>query len=351
MKNRHVGVITGEGKFAIIEEPIPEPGRGEVLIEIKASLVSPGTEFMDVPKLRKEPDPKAEVSKFGYNSAGIIIKQGAGCEDIPLGLKVSCMGWGYALHTDYAVVPRNLVLPMPEGMSYEQATFAHLGATALQAIRRAELQLGENLLVVGLGPVGQLSLQLAEASAVHTIGVDKLSLRLEIAKKGGAELTVNLKEEKEEDIAARIKTFTRGYGIDCSILVYGGDATETFQFLRKVHKCAPDTHLMGRVVIPGACEFKITNWPASFGNIDIRASSRPGPGYKDLEYEHGKDYTPVFVQWSARRNMEEFLRLITLKKVNVDTIITHRLPFKDFVKGVEMLYTSPNKAVGVVFLF
>jgi threonine dehydrogenase-like Zn-dependent dehydrogenase len=351
MKNRNVGAFNGEGQFIVIEEPIPEPGRGEVLIEIKASLVSPGTEFMDIPQIRKNPDPKGEIRKLGYNSAGVIKKQGPGCEDLPVGTRVACMGWGYAFHTDYAVVPKNLVVQISDGMTFEQASFAHLGATGVMAIRRAEPQLGENMLVMGLGVVGQLTLQLAEASAAHTIGMDRFKIRLDLAKKGGAELVLNPKDEKEEDIIAKIKEFTRGFGVDCSFIIFGGDVSETLVFLKKVHKAGPDKHVIGRIVIPGACEFKVTNWPVSFGNLDIRASSRPGPGYKDSEYEHGKDYTPGFVQWSTKRNMEEFLRMIDLKKVNADLLVTSKFQFKDFVKGMETLYSSPATTLGTIFLY
>ncbi|MDK1032557.1 MAG: hypothetical protein QGD94_11155 [Planctomycetia bacterium] len=155
MKERRVAAITGDGQFIIVTEPVPEPAEGQVLVEVKAALISPGTELGGVLHMREHPNADAEPMKFGYGNAGVVIKQGPGCEDIPLGMRVACMGGDYALHTDFACVPRNLMVPVPEGMDFADASFAHLGATAMHAIRRAELRYGEHLLVVGLGIVGE----------------------------------------------------------------------------------------------------------------------------------------------------------------------------------------------------
>ena len=164
---------------------------------------------------------------------------------------------------------------------------------------------------------------------------------------------MNTKDETQEQIAEKVKKFTRGFGIDCTFIVFGGNADEIIQLVRKTHKAAPDTHVMGRIVAPGLMQFSFTGvqWPNSVGNIDIRASSRPGPGYKDFAYEHGQNYTPVFVPWSTRRNMEEFLKFQMLKRIDVDKLVTHRLPFKDFSTGVEKLYSKPNEALGVIFYY
>ena len=169
---RRVAAIDGSGKFILLKEEIPEPRPGEVLIEVKASLISPGTELRGIPQMRKNPQPEAKPRKFGYSNAGIVIKQGQGCEDIPLGLEIACMGGGYALHSDYTCIPRNLLVCKPKELSFPEAAFAHLGATAMQAIRRAELQLGENFLIVGLGILGQLAVQMGKLSGTHVMGMD-----------------------------------------------------------------------------------------------------------------------------------------------------------------------------------
>lgn len=139
--------------------------------------------------------------------------------------------------------------------------------------------------------------------------------------------------------------------MDCALISFGGDATEVIKLIVKMMKIAPDTHPMGRIVIVGGANFQTHNWPTAIGNIDVRASSRPGPGYHDEEYEHGRDYPPVFVQWTTKRNLEEVLRMVNEGKINLDILITHRIPLKDFAKGAEELISSPNTALGVVLTY
>ena len=88
---RKVVARDGQGQISVIEEPMPEPEPGRVLIEVKASMISPGTELGGV-KRRRENPVDAPPAPFGYSSAGVVIGQGEGCEDIPLGTRLACMG-------------------------------------------------------------------------------------------------------------------------------------------------------------------------------------------------------------------------------------------------------------------
>ena len=344
---RRVAAIDGTGRFIFLKEKIPEPRPGEVLIEVKSSLISPGTELGGIARMRKYPRPDDKPCKFGYSNAGIVIKQGQGCEDIPIGLEVACMGVDYALHSDYACIPRNLLVCKPKELSFPEAAFAHLGATAMQAIRRARLQLGENFLIVGLGIVGQLAVQMGKLSGTHVMGMDLIPMRLDLAKRGGADLVIN---PKEKDPLKCADEFTRHYGLDCALIALGGDATEIMKQVSAMMKTAPDTHRMGRIVIVGGANFQTQGWPTAMGNVDIRISSRTGPGYHDEKYEHGEDYPPVFVQWTTKRNMEEVLRFTAAGNINLKMLITHRIPLDKFSAGAEILVTSPDKALGVVLI-
>ena len=263
-----------------------------------------------------------------------------------MGERMACMGAGYALHATHACVPKNLCVPMPEGMSYERASFNHLAATALQAIRRAELQLGENVVVVGLGLVGQLCAQLARLSGAHVMGVDRFPLRLDIAKATGIEAAVHADKEDPVQIAAE---FTRGYGMDCGILCFGGEATEAFKNMVQMMKISPDTHRMGRIVIVGGAHIS-HGFAAALGNLDVRSSARTGPGYHDEAWEHGQDYPPIFMPWTTRRNLEEVLRLIAEERLLVDPLITHRVPLQQAPEACEQLIQHPDRALGVVLL-
>lgn len=343
-KVRRVAAIDGSGQFILIEEEVPSPRPGQVLVRHEATLISPGTELGAVPRMRENPNPEAKPRRFGYSSAGVVEAVGEGCDDMPVGLEVACMGGGYALHSDYGVIPRNLMVPKPDDLSFEGAAFAHLAATAMQAVRRADVRIGENALIVGLGIVGQIAVQLARTAGAHVAAMDFLPMRRELAERGGADLVL----DPSEDPVAAVKEFTRGYGLDCAIIAFGGDATGTVQQIAQMMKLAPDGHRMGRLAIVGGADFQSKSWPVAVGNMDIRPSSRPGPGYHDEAWEHGRDYPPVFVQWTTRRQMEETLRLAAEGRLQFEMLITHRLPLDGFAEGAEALVTAPATALGVI---
>jgi threonine dehydrogenase-like Zn-dependent dehydrogenase len=254
------------------------------------------------------------------------------------------MGIGDALHATHSIIPVNLCVPIPEGVSYEEAASAHLGATALHAIRRAELQISEFVVVVGLGLVGQFAAQLARLSGAYVMALDRLPNRLEVAGKCGAHRVVN---GADEDAVAAAKEFSRGYGLDCAILAFGGEGTEVFQQVVSMLTVSPDTHQMGRVVIVGGAS--ITHrFAASLGNIDVRSAARTGPGFLDPEYEHGRDYPSVFVRWTTQRNLEEILLLMVSGALDIRSSITHRFPIDEAPAACEVLIQRPEEAIGVV---
>lgn len=160
--------------------------------------------------------------------------------------------------------------------------------------------------MVGLGPVGQLACQWARLCGCHVLALDRLPMRLKRALEAGVHRTVNT---GEEDAVAAGAAFTRGYGLDAAIMAFGGEGTEAFKMLVRMMKLTPDTHRMGRVVNVGGARID-HGFAAALGNIDVRSAARTGPGYHDEAWEHGKDYPPVFVPWTTRRNVEECLRFM-----------------------------------------
>ncbi|HJN19121.1 MAG TPA: zinc-binding alcohol dehydrogenase, partial [Armatimonadota bacterium] len=336
---RKVVAFDGRGAILVLEQPIPEPGPGEILLEVRASMISPGTEMAGVVWRRENPS-DAETIPFGYQNAGDVLAVGEGVTRWRVGDKLACMGIDDALHATHSIIPVNLCVPIPEGVSYEEAASAHIGATALHAVRRAELQISEFMVVVGLGIVGQFVAQLARLSGAYVMGLDRLASRLEVARQLGADRVVN---GTEEDVLAAGREFSRGYGLDCGILAFGGEGTEVFQQVVAMLKVSPDTHQMGRVVIVGGTE--ITHrFAASLGNVDVRSAARTGPGFLDPDYEHGRDYPPVFVPWTTQRNLEEILLLTAAGRLEILPFITHRFPIDEAPAACDILIEHPEQA-------
>ena len=188
---------------------------------------------------------------------------------------------------------------------------------------------------------------MGKLAGTHIIGMDLLSMRLELAEQGGADLVVN---PKEKDTLKCVDEFTHHYGLDCALIAFGGDTTEIMEQVAQMMKTTPDTHRMGRIVILGGVNFQTRGWPTSMGNIDIRLSSRTGPGYHDEKYEHGGDYPAAIVQWTTKRNMEELLRFAAAGSIDLKMLITHRIPLDKFSEGAEILLNSQGKALGVILI-
>lgn len=341
---RRVLTQDGAGRFAVIEEPVPTVRPGTVLVEVKSALISPGTELGGTPAKRANPDPEGKPRPFGYGNAGVVLAVGDGVTGIQPGDRLACMGGGHALHASHAVVPINLTCPMPDGRSFDAASFAHLAATALWAVRRTQIEFGQNVAVFGLGIVGQIAAQLARLSGAHVMAVDRLPMRVELAAKCSADLAVNA---AGQDVVEAAKDFSRGHGMDAAIIAFGGDATDLIPQIASMLKTAPDGHQYGCITVVGGASFS-SRWPTPLGNVDVRASSRPGPGYHDQAWEHGADYPPVFVQWNTKRNIEECLRAEAEGRLDVEPLITHHFPLDDGPAACDLLVDHPEQAVAVI---
>jgi len=347
MSRRKVGCIDAKGRGVCLTQDRPEPAAGQVLLAVQASLISPGSELGAAKRQRERegalPD-DASPRPFGYANAGFVEAVGEGVETFRVGDRLACMGGGYALHTDFACVPQNLCAPLPASVDFESGAFAHLAATALHAIRRAQPQFGENGMVMGLGLVGNLCGQFGQLSGCHMMGVDRLPLRVELGERTGVEAVV---DASCADPVAEAEEFSSGYGMDFGVIAFGGDGTQAFEQIVASLKRTPDSHRMGRVVIVGGA--RITHgFAAALGNVDVRSSARTGPGYHDEAYEHGAGYPPVFVEWPTQRNLSECLRAIEASRLQVAPLITHRFRLEQISHAVDVLVENPGGALGVI---
>jgi polar amino acid transport system substrate-binding protein len=265
-----------------------------------------------------------------------VIAVGEGVTRFKPGDRVACIGGGFALHTDIAIVPHNLAVHLPEQVTYEQGSYGMLMGTALNALSRADLKLGETCAVVGLGVVGQLAAQLHMLAGNRVIGWDTVPFRTEIARKWGINATVTV---GPEDPVARTREFTEGYGLDGGAIAFGGEASKAVQSLAKCMKQTPDGHPVGTIVVVGLARFSYADHEAGgVSNLDIRSAMRTGPGYP-----------PVLVRWSTTTNLELCMRLVAEGKLHVDALITHVIPFDDADEGISDALDDPDSMMGVVF--
>lgn len=347
-ERRLVGAIDGRGRGCVIDEPIPRLRPGSVLVRVHASLISPGSELSRAKMARKHPpaDP-GTPAPFGYQNAGEVIDLGENVSGLKRGDRVACMGATYALHSNYAVVPQNLCAQLPADVSYEEGAFAHLAMTGLHTIRRGEPQIGEYLLVVGLGLVGQLTARLGQIAGAYVMGWDTIAFRCDLAKRWGTDQVAIIGADDETE---RARNFTNGFGFDMAVIAFGGNASDACERIRRVMKQSVDTHLMGRICIVGGATTQLA-WGASLGNMDIRSCARTGPGYHDEQWEHGEyDYPPTFIRWTTQANMACVLRLISENKLDVKSLITHRFPLARIDDAITAHVENPDATLGTVLL-
>ncbi len=344
MLERTLAIITGDGQVTTKTETVPELKENEALIKVHASLISPGTEMNGVKNRRANPVDQNEENRFGYANAGEILEIKGDAKGLKPGMRIAAMGGGFALHANYACVPVNLIVPIPDNVSYGQASYACLGATSLQAVRRTVPELGEYGMVLGQGIVGNLASQLCQLSGARVLGWESLKTRAEIAKACGITKIVNY---LEEDAVEAAKEFAAPYGNDFAIFAFGGDGDAAYKSVLDCMKVSADGHQMGRIVLVGGCQVKIGGGAAS-GNIDVRSSARTGPGYHDPAWEYGADYPNAFIQFTTTRNLELIVRLISENKLLVDPLTTHNLPLEEAGKAADMLIGTPDQAMGIV---
>ena len=348
------------GKLFLTDTPPPNVGEGGVLVNNVASLISAGTEkaiielakMNPLQKAKTRPDLVRKILKatsqyglldtvnivrnlasspipLGYSCSGMVKTLGKGVTDLQPGTRVACAGLGYANHAEVIFVPRNLVVPIPKEVSYEEAAFVTVGAIATHGVRQAETSLGENVVVIGLGLVGQIVAQICTAAGYRVFGVDldpvKVKLALELGIEGG--MTV-----EENVLVDTVKRFTRQRGADAIIIAASGSNSKTLDLAIEL---ARDR---ARIVVLGDVELKISRRAFYEKELELRISRSYGPGRHDVSYEEkGNDYPLSYVRWTENRNMESFVDLLAAGKVQIKPLITHRYPIEQAETAYKLL--------------
>jgi predicted dehydrogenase/threonine dehydrogenase-like Zn-dependent dehydrogenase len=364
------------GLLSVGDTPIPQPHPNGILVRSIASLISAGTDravialarkgyigkALDRPDLVRKVLNKArsdgvwatyqvvrnlisEPIPLGYSLVGEVIETTAGITEVSIGDRVACAGLGYANHAEFVSVPRNLFVPVPHEVIDEQAAYVTLGAIAMHGVHQAGQQLGAVVLIIGLGLIGQITVQLSRAAGYRVIGLDPDERKQRLALKNGAMLALN-PEDPQASIA--IGSFTRGIGVDAAIL-----AVSSRQGRSLFQQIAALCRDRARIVVVGDVKMDISRRTYFEKELELVQSRSYGPGRYDPSYEEkGQDYPVGYVRWTQRRNMAAFLDLVADRRVDMATLTTHRFPVEQATDAYKMITeNTTDLTVGVVLTY
>jgi len=369
MKQFLQNLRTGEGTVAEVPVPVVQPGR--LLVRTAASLISAGTERALTElgqksllgKARERPELIGKVWEkvktegisqalegvrdkldkshaVGYSAAGVVIECGKDVTDFRPGDRVACAGTDYASHAEVISVPRNLCVRLPDLLSFEEGAFGTVGAIALQGVRLAEPTLGESVIVIGLGLVGQLTVQLLKANGCRVFGIDIDEARIQLARISGADDGCTPDEAKE-----KVTAWSRGRGADACIIAAATTSNEPIALAGEISR------LKGRVVAVGLVGMDVPRDIYYQRELTLKVSLSYGPGRHDPDYEErGHDYPMAYVRWTEGRNIEAFLDLLAAGRIDVKPLITHRFSIDNAQRAYQLISGSTNEKYLAVVL-
>jgi predicted dehydrogenase len=360
------------GGNSIVEEvPAPQAGPGQILVRVAWSCVSPGTELAsvadtstgrvldhlghDTAKVRRAlnilqngglrsfsaivRERFTRSNPSGYSCSGVVLKAGPRAEEFRLGERVACAGAGYANHAEVVVVPRNLATRVPDGVDLADAATVAPGAIALQGVRRARLSLGEKVGVIGLGFLGQLTVQILKASGCMVYGFDLEPERVAQAKAFGLDAAA----EGDGDVVSAATRFSDGYGLDAVLLTAATKSDEPLYLAMQMAR------RKGRIVVVGDVGLAARRDAMYAKELDLLIATSYGPGRYDPTYEEdGEDYPYAYVRWTEKRNMQAYLELIATRRVTPEPLIARRVRVTEAAEAYRMLKEERPRAYTVL---
>jgi predicted dehydrogenase/threonine dehydrogenase-like Zn-dependent dehydrogenase len=363
-----------DGKIVVWEVPSPVVDKGCVLVAVEHSCISIGTEMSSirssaVPLWRralKQPDKIKWVlnnvctggltrtrqlvegkvlsaKATGYSAAGMVIQVGKGVEGFAIGDRVACAGGQCAYHAEVICVPVNLAVPIPDNISFADASTVALGAIALQGVRRASPTLGENFVVIGLGIIGQITVQLLKANGCRVIGMDLEQHRTETALALGMDLALGSEGDSFLEHVARL---TDGVGVDGVIITAATISSEVisnaFSMCRK----------KGRVVLVGDVGLDIKREDMYAKELDFFISTSYGPGRYDRHFEEeGLDYPIPYVRWTENRNMQAYVALLGTGKIKIEPLVSAIFPIESAAEAYTAIEDASKKTLAILLSY
>lgn len=368
-------LLVQKGEVVVADVPAPGVSPRSILVRVHHSCVSIGTELSSVEisglpiwkRVLKQPHHAKRVLQLmkdqgvagvlgrisrtlntgtptGYSAAGRVVAVGDLVDNFSVGELVACAGAGVANHAELIDVPVNLAVRLPDGLGTAEASTVTLGAIAMQGVRRAAPALGETIVVIGLGLLGQIAHQLLRINGCRVIGVDVAPDRIEIARSQGMPVGI---DGSESDVGGRVRQLTGGYGADGVIITAA--ASGNSEIIATAMRCC---RKKGRVVIVGDVGLDLKRQEFYAKELDVLISCSYGPGRYDPVYEEeGQDYPLPYVRWTENRNMEEYLRLLREGQVDLCPLKPEIYPLERAPEAYEALRDSGKRPMIVVLAY
>lgn len=359
------------GKMEIVEVPIPAMDKGTILVRNHYSVISAGTEGGKVLTARKgylgkakeKPEQVKQVMEtlkkegisstykkvmnkldaltpLGYSTAGEVIGVGKDISKFRVGDKVACAGADIANHAEVVAVPENLAVKIPDNVLLKDAAYTTIASIAMQGVRQADLRLGENCVVIGLGLLGQLTIQMLKSSGIKVAGIDVNPDMVALAKTSGADIVFTRGDDKEEQA---IINMSDGFGVDVVIITAATSSLDPVELAGRLCRSK------GKVVIVGAVPTGFSRDVYYKKELEVRMATSYGPGRYNPNYEEkGLDYPIGYVRWTENRNMQAFLQLSSEGKIDLSFLTTHSFPFKKALDAYALIVNKSEPFVGIV---
>ena len=358
------------GKLGLVEVPVPKCRPGRVVVKNVNSLISVGTEKSLillgrqslVGKAKSRPEQfrraieKAKCEGFfkvwkeamirlddpkslGYSSAGIVAEVGYGVEELQKGDRVACIGAEYASHAEMICLPDHLCVMIPDNVGFEEAAFGMLGIIALQGVRCAKVRQGQKVAVLGLGLLGQITVQLLKAYGCSVVGTDLEPEKLRIAESCGCDRTALV-----EDLPRCVSDFTDGAGVDKIIITAAAKDNSLITLSAEIARFG------AKIVLVGVVDIQIPR--QAFWDKELLFQVSKAGGYDPLlakAYAYDDEYKSI----SQQDNLEEFIKLIEQNRIKIKPLITHRFDITESLQSYRMITSKDSKEsyLGVVLSY
>ncbi len=315
MKNQQI-LFTAPAIAELLDAPLPSPLAGQVLVRTEYSTVSAGTERALVsgnPNIGVYDEGSVVFPRqSGYSSSGVVVAVGEGVTSVCGGDRVAVF-WG--CHARYQLLDESRVVLLPDGVSMSVAALAHIACFPLAALRKCHLELGESVLVMGLGVLGMIGVREARAAGAHPIiAADPVPEKRKKALELGADYAL---DPLSPDFSATVKQLTRGgTHVALEITGIGAGLDGALDCMRK----------FGRVALLGCTRNKEFT-------IDY---------YRKV---HGPGITLVGAHTNARPEEESYPGMWTVRD-DLDCVLrlteAGRLPLADLVEEVHAPTDAPS---------